>query len=116
MFKHELSLESTLEEVEVNIVIVDEPSECSNDDEEIIDLDNVNYNSTFINPSQDDKNSKEELFKCDKCDFASARKDDINDHKESYHNWCSTCLSSFVFQESLKKHIKKEHSEKRRLK
>ena len=65
-----------MEEVVVNIVTVNEPSECSNDDEEIIDLDNVNSNNTFINPSQDDKNSKEE------CDFASARKDDINNHKE----------------------------------
>ena len=52
-----------MEEVVVNIVTVNEPSECSNDDGEIIDLVNVNSNSTFINRSQDDNNSKEELFK-----------------------------------------------------
>ena len=102
MFKYEFSLKSNLmEEVVENIVTVDEPNEW-NDDEEIIDLD-----ITFINPSQDDNNSKEELFQCDKCyftlntiissfiDFASARKDNINNHIESNHNWCSECVSSF---------------------
>ena len=44
---------------------------------------NVNSNSTFINTSQDDKSSKEELFMCDMCDFASARKVNIKDHKST---------------------------------
>ena len=88
----------------------------TNGDEDIIDHDNVNSNSTFINPSQADKISKEEMFKCDMCHFASARICDIKDQKESDHNLCSKCISSFdnkkIYRTTSKKYIVK----RRRLK
>ena len=72
----------------------------------IIDIDDLEdmehqsdvSNTTFLNPSQDDKPVGAKLFKC---------KISINDHKEQYHNWCSTCFSSFCSQENLKNHTKK---------
>ena len=60
MFKHEFNSENIMtEEIEEDILTVDEPSET-------IDHDNVNFNSTFTNPSQVDKISNEEKFKCEK--------------------------------------------------
>ena len=87
---------------------------------DIVDLDDVEQeneiaNITFHNPSQVDNLNSDKVFKCKMCDFASARKIDINDHKESSHNWCSSCFSSFGNQENLKEHIKKKHKENSRL-
>ena len=110
MFKHEFNPESITimtEEIVEDILTVDEPSET-------IDHDNVNFNSTFTNPSQVDKISNEEKFKCEKCDFAFARKSDINNHKMTNHNWCSKCYSSFDTQENLQNHIQSMHKKKKK--
>ena len=75
MFKHEFNLESIMtKDIIEDILTVDEPSE----NEETIehDIDNVNFNSTFTNPSQADKILNEVMFKCEKCDFAFARKNE----------------------------------------
>ena len=67
MFNHEFNPESITimtEEIVEDILTVEEPSET-------IDHDNVNFNSTFTNPSQVEQIS---MLKCEKCDFASARK------------------------------------------
>ena len=72
-------------------------------------------NTTFHNPSQEDKPVGAKQFKCKMCDFTSSSKIIINDHKEEIHNWCSTCFSSFSSQENLKNHTKTKHSEKSNL-
>ena len=84
------------------IVNVDEPDD--------MELNEEISNSTFINPSQADHDKK---FKCDKCDFASAGKASLDDHKVITHNWCSVCYSNFSNQENLKKHMKKRHGKKK---
>ena len=53
-----------------------------------------------------------DIFKCSICDFASARKSDLKDHKTTIHNWCFICFSSYTNQEYLKKHFKRAHSKK----
>ena len=63
-------------------------------------------NETFINLSQIDKNHSYHLFICEICDFASARKDTMENHKELIHNWCPQCFSSFEKKNKLKKHLK----------
>ena len=113
MFKHEFNLESIMtKDIVEDILTVDDPSE----NEETIehDIDNVNFNSTFTNPSQADKILNEVMFKCEKCDFASARKNDINDHKMTNHNWCSKCFSSFDTQENLQNHKIGIHKKKKK--
>ena len=47
---------------------------------------------TFIIPSQFDQSCSGMFFKCEVCDFISARKTIIKDHKESTHNWWSICF------------------------
>ena len=37
-----------------------------------------------------------DIFKCSICDFASARKSDLKDHKTTIHNWCFICFSSYT--------------------
>lgn len=89
---------------------------------EILDVDDVDdetnvhenelSNKTFNYPSQVDKYPSDKLVKCAICDFASARKDIIENHKELLHNWCPQCYSSFNSKNKLKSHIKKNHSDK----
>ena len=82
VFKHEFNPDGIMtEELVEDILRVDEPSET-------IDHDTVNINSTFNKPYQIDTISNEEIFQCEKYDFDSARKTDINDHKMTNHNWC----------------------------
>ena len=105
MFKHEFYPESIkTEEIVEDILTVDEPSET-------IDHDNVNFTSTFTNPSQD---SNEEMIKCEKCDFAFARKSEINNQKLTNHNWYSKCYSSFNTQENVQNHIQSIHKKKKK--
>jgi hypothetical protein len=135
MFRHEFDVNSehvnVLEDIQNDDMLIHENSvteviEKEIVDEEvsnIVDVDDIDDmeqetdipNNTFLNPSQDDKLPSGKLLKCELCDFASARKICMNDHKETNHNWCSTCYSSFSSQDNLKKHIKKKHSEKARL-
>ena len=94
MFKHETNAEEKLENIHVDkdtnpngisenefeneviedILSVDEASDAQNERP-------TQYfekaNMTFTNPSQVDKSSSDGLFKCDKCGFASSRKDII---------------------------------------
>ena len=89
MFKNKFNPESIVtEKIIEHILTVDKPSET-------IDHDNVNLNSTFNKPSQIEKISNEEIFQCEKYDFDSARKTDINDHKMTNHNWCSIFVFKF---------------------
>ena len=67
---------------------------------------------TFINPSQEDKVSDSEMLKCKKCNFHSSTRFRLLIHKESYHNSCSSCYSTFKDQEKLRNHIKTTHSKK----
>jgi hypothetical protein len=83
------------------------------DEQDDVELNDEISNCTFINPSQADQHLIDLKFKCDKCDFASARKTFVNDHKVAIHNWCSVCYSNFSNQEKLKKHTKKQHSKKK---
>ena len=105
MFKHDNEPDEEHEVAEniENNELVNGLSEVK--DDEIVDLDdieeeNVIANMTFQNPSQVDNLVSTTLFKCEMCDFASASKIDMNDHKESYHNLCSSCFSSFDNQEN----------------
>ena len=43
---------------------------------------------TFHNPSQVEKSPSQNIFKCEKCDFAAAIKTDLVNHNEEEHNWC----------------------------
>ena len=92
----------------------DEPSEILDADEtdETIDHESEIPNETFINPSQVENKHSNHLFICEICDFASARKDTIENHKELIHNWCPQCCSSFEKKNKLKKHFKDVHSTK----
>ena len=80
-----------------------------NEEDETHDLENKISNRTFRNPSQVDKYCSDTLFRCEICDFASARKDTIENHKELIHNWCPQCLSSFTNQNKLKSNIRNIH-------
>ena len=134
MFKHEIetaeeqgSIEETIENDDVNFIEIIETEiievESDNvvenikivnvDEPDDMDLNEEISNSTFIKPSQADQNLNDKKFKCDKCDFASARKASIDDHKVVTHNWCSVIYSNFSNQENLKKHMKKRHGKKK---
>ena len=127
MFKHEIETAEEKIENDVNIIeileteIIEEESETAVEEIKIVNVDEQDdvelndeiSNCTFINPSQADQNLNDLKFKCDKCDFASARKAFVNDHKVAIHNWCSVCYSNFSNQEKLKKHTKKQHSKKK---
>ena len=126
MFKHENEpnveneVEENIEKNElVNSVDITTHEELCKivdiDDLDDIEQENETGNMTFQNPSQVDNPISAKVFKCEMCDFASARRIEINDHKEAYHNWCSSCFSSFENQEDLKKHNKKKHKENSRL-
>ena len=104
MFRHEV-----IEEViEKNNMAADQSDilEVNEDDENDIP------NRTFDNPSQADKSSSDNLFRCEICDFASSMQDIIESHKELIHNTCTKCDSSFTTQKKLKNHIKNIHSDK----
>ena len=85
------------------------------DNEESLGQENTMLENTFINPSQDDKISSDEMHQCTMCDFASARKSEFIDHKISRHNWCHICFSSFYLRLSLQNHIQKNHNDQGRL-
>ena len=67
-------------------------------------------NKKFINPTQVDISECDLKIKCEICDFRARSKDEVNNHKTTTHNLCSFCLSSFVSQERLKKHLKNKHN------
>ena len=86
--------------------ILEEEGDETNDHEREIS------NRTFNNPSQIDKSSSDEVFRCEICDFASAMTEIIDNHKELIHNWCIQCDTSFSSQKKLKTHIKNLHGDK----
>ena len=98
--------------LENNVVTADDTVEIIDVDDVDETNENENSNKTFNNPSQVDKNFHEEFFKCEICDFASARKDTIVNHKELLHNWCPQCYSSFNNQMKLRSHIRNIHCDK----
>ena len=113
MFRHPIKDNIETKNDEKNTSTFDQ-SEILDEDEvdEITDHENKISNRTFSNPSQVDNYSSDELFKCEICDFASARQKIIEDHKELFHNWCPRCYSSFDSQRKLKSHVKNDHSDK----
>ena len=98
MFKHrkkEDHPENVLENMDV-IDIIEAESDCGDvveeiDDETEIENDademneNESVNKTFLNPSQEDIISNESIFKCLQCDFKTATKGDIVEHKRESH-------------------------------
>ena len=118
MFKHDYNGDDNGDDIMPDNDDVIENIECEDSEDEESEILNVNDvdettdheneipNRTFINPSQCDKDSSGELFKCEMCDFASARNDTIKNHKEVIHNWCPHCYSSFNSQKILKNHMK----------
>ena len=67
------------EAIEKNGVTANDASKIVdvNEEDEAHDLENDISNRTFTNPSQVDKYCSDKLFRCEICDFASARKDTI---------------------------------------
>ena len=111
MFRHDIFEEI----IEKNVVNADQSEILDvndEDEDETIDHESEISNKTFNNPSQVDKSSSDKLFKCEICDFASAMKDTIENHKELIHNWCTQCDASFSSQKKLKCHIKNLHCDK----
>ena len=119
MFKHQSDDIETGEIIEEEIVkigaeqieIIDVENDESLHDETVEDEDD-NSNKTFTNPSQIDKTTCSVLLKCEKCDFKASTSLTIRNHKESTHNWCTNCYSTFNSQKQLKNHFKKNHSVK----
>ena len=100
-----------------NVIDVSDAISDSGDVEEETehDLDEMNENEkTFNNPSQENKTPSENIYKykCERCDFKAATKNDFDSHKKEVHNWCTICFSSFSSQERLKKHSIKKHKSK----
>ena len=123
MFKHRKKNEPLHEEgcddqnkeneiIEITGDFNDDEQEDFDDDEEAeaIDEQDDTVNKTFINPTQVDNNDCDLTIKCEICDFRARSKSEVNNHKITSHNWCSLCLSSFISQERLKKHIKSKHN------
>ena len=123
MFKHDQNDIETVEsekdkeedfnfQTTVNVEDVSKIVEVDNDDEteEIFEQDYELSNTTFVNPSQDEPISSNAIFGCDNCDFKAATKDILRNHKQTNHNWCCICYSSFKNQDKLKTHIKDLHT------
>ena len=123
MFKHDQNDIETVEsekdkeedfnfETTVNVEDVSKIVDVDNDDEteEIFEQDYELSNTTFVNPSQDEPISSNAIFGCDNCDFKAATKDILRNHKQTNHNWCCICYSSFKNQDKLKTHIKDLHT------
>ena len=87
---------------------IDDETEIENDADELNE--NENVNKTFLNPSQADIISNENVFKCLQCDFETATKGDIVEHKRESHNWCSFCISTLSSQEKLEEHVNTNHT------
>ena len=86
-------------------VVVDEEDERNYHENEI-------SNRTFNSPSQIDKSSSDEVFRCEICDFASAMTEIIENNKELIHHLCIQCDASFTSQKKQKTHIKNLHCDK----
>ena len=80
---------------------IDDETEIENDADELNENENESVNKTFLNPSQADIISNENVFKCLQCDFETATKGDIVEHKRESHNWCSFCFSTLSSQEKI---------------
>ena len=62
------------------------------DQEEFMEQENETFEKTFINPSQYDRISNDEMIRYKMCEFASARKSEIIDQRKSSHYWCHICF------------------------
>ena len=69
------------------------------DIEEIIIIEETIETAKICEPIVEDNSL---FFKCKQCDFASARKSNLRNHKKQIHNWCFICFSSFTSQHNLK--------------
>ena len=115
MFKHRKNVNPDVERDAIESVkndLSDDDIEEEDDnnilDNSMIDRADETANKTFSNPSQVNNSGK--MIKCEVCDFRSARKSDVMDHKTETHNWCHICFSSFVTQDRLKEHLRKKHN------
>ena len=77
MFKHECSAETNEINVNEEESVTGDDIFVIDDQEEFIGQENETSERTFLNPSQDDKISCDELINCEMCDFSSARKTDM---------------------------------------
>ena len=119
MFKHESEIdinneESKVSDNTVHEIIVDVHKEEMVTVDETFDLNERDVEEFVICETIEEVVPVSKLlpFKCKMCDFASACKSDLKNHKKTIHNWCFICFSSFVSQDKLKDHFVKAHSEK----
>ena len=106
------------ETIEVDSKVEDIVTVDYNNEEIVVDIheENIVVTNTsdelLVKASLQLGNVNKDIFKCSICDFASARKNDLKDHKTTIHKWCFICFSSYMNQDHLKKHFKRAHSKK----
>ena len=122
MFKHDDVISSNAEKSQISeenvqtivvdihedkIVTVDIENIETNVSEEVVVSDIIEDSVTkYLNQTV----SNSMVFKCKVCDFASARKTDLKNHKKTIHHWCFICFSSYTCKENLKDHFTNAHS------
>ena len=121
MFKHEAAeKESDDSDITSQIIIVDVHNEETVDiGNNIVEKEVLVIEETIETVESSEKDNLNQaflvsnflFFKRKMCDFASARKTEVRNHKKQVHNWCFICYSSFVCQENLKDHFYQVHSE-----
>ena len=120
MFKHEQPVTEVFEEEFADVVTVNEDTEIivtdiheeeRVDQDETIDMKDTNkFDAVLANRAE--VCYQDNLLQCNRCDFASARKREISDHKTTIHSWCYICFSSYTSQEHLMNHFRRAHSKK----
>ena len=107
MFKHDNVISETEETSNTSEMSVQEVVADVHEDE-IVTVDSV-IDTIETDVSED---IAKLAFKCRMCDFASARKTNLKNHKKTIHHWCFICFSSYSSQENLKNHFLNAHSNK----
>ena len=107
-------------EIHVNVVdIVNIEDESHVNEEQSVKLINQNVPDKEQEVSDNDCNNDTEnlsisqsmKFVCLTCKFKAKIKEEMKQHKEEKHNWCSLCFSTFRSKEILKTHNLKVHKE-----
>ena len=96
--------------------VEDESSEIETNDkeQEVSAPDNSDPNTiiTANHTTAIDSISGSRKFVCLTCKFEATRKEEMKQHKENIHNWCSLCFSTFRNKELLMTHTSKTHTDK----
>ena len=119
MFKHEQLITEVFDEefgdgedivtVDTEIMVMD-----VHEEERVDQVENIDMKDKFDTalPNRAEVWYQDNMLKCNICDFASARKSEISDHKTTIHSWCYICFSSYTSQEHLMNHFRRAHSKK----